>query len=117
MNDSIKKERAFRGFKYSHWRALIKESYEVIKDFCNNHDLFEELKNQEWYEFVRLLRNGISHDFRFDFSRYHENQFPITWKTISINYDLDGEFIPSSLLSHEIVIDIFKNMRKFIFDL
>lgn len=113
LSDQKKKETAINNFKHSHWRVLIKESFEMIRGYCNDNDLFSELKKQDWYEFVRLLRNSISHDFRFDFTRYKQEDFPISWKTISIEYSSNGDHIHSSLLSREVVIDIFETMRDF----
>lgn len=48
-------------------RAFQKETFEVIKDYCERNEVDNKLKEQPWYEFARIIRNCLSHDMKFKF--------------------------------------------------
>lgn len=47
------------------------------------------------------IRNTVSHNFRFDFSRYKPGQFPITWRGISLTADLHAKVITFESFWHK----------------
>jgi hypothetical protein len=49
-------------------RNLIKEAFELIKDYSNNTNQEQTFKSQNWYHFARIIRNCLSHNFKFQFS-------------------------------------------------
>lgn len=42
-------------------RALLAETYEAIKWYCNHTSQFETFRAQPWYGFLYVLRNSLSH--------------------------------------------------------
>src|SRR5580700_4554573 len=39
-------------------RSLIKDSYDLVSDYCEGTGQLEDLKRREWYVFARLIRNA-----------------------------------------------------------
>lgn len=61
-------------FTLTHLYSLICPPFEFLSDFCEDHDkekpeisLLRDLKAAGWYQFARIVRNTLSHNFRFDF--------------------------------------------------
>src|ERR1700730_16310915 len=81
-------------FVLNQLHALIRVPFELLTDYCEDYDratpgrkMIKELRDADWYEYARAIRNTVSHNFRFDFSRYNPEQFPITWRRISLTAD------------------------------
>ncbi|WP_027515681.1 hypothetical protein [Bradyrhizobium sp. WSM1417] len=87
-------------FVLNQLHALIRLPFELLGDYCEDYDraspgraMVQKLREADWYEYARAIRNTVSHNFRFDFSRYKPEQFPITWRGISLTTDLHGKAI------------------------
>ena len=100
--------------------ALIRVPFEVLGDYCQDYDkaapgqhMVKKLRAADWYEYARAIRNTVSHNFRFDFSRYKKNQFPIRWRGITLTYDLHGQAITYELFWHKPGYELFLEMRDF----
>jgi hypothetical protein len=52
---------ACKEFLKLHLRALIKESFEVVSQYTKNVDMYDVMKDQEWFHFARVIRNAIAH--------------------------------------------------------
>ncbi len=98
--------------------ALIRVPFEVLRNYCEDydkaspgHNLVKKLRAADWYEYARAIRNTVSHNFRFDFSRYKESQFPIRWRDITLTYDLHGQAITHESFWHKPGYELFLEMR------
>lgn len=76
-------------------RAIIKEPFELIKDYCDKTGRAGQFKTESWYQFARIIRNCLSHNFRFEFNPYDKSLLPVTWKSRIITLVMDG--LPLSL--------------------
>jgi hypothetical protein len=81
---------AVKEFLTSQIRALIKESFELIKDYCDETSQNEAFKAESWYQFGRMIRNCLSHNFKFAFNNYDKGLLPVTWKSRTIAAAVDG---------------------------
>jgi hypothetical protein len=100
--------------------ALICHPFEILKDYCEDYDksnstrsLLKEMKATPWYEFVRLIRNALSHNFHFHFGDYDKTMMPITWNLITISQEMDGKSITYESLWHKSGYELFLEMRAF----
>jgi hypothetical protein len=75
--------------------------------------MMKEFRAADWYEYARAIRNTVSHNFRFDFSRYKPEQFPILWRDISLTPDLHGTAISFESFWHKSGYELFVAMRSF----
>lgn len=77
-------------------RALICESYELISEYCDKTKQYELLKSEKWYLPLRLVRNCITHSFRWNFDRLSKKEkkeikFPITYRSLCISRDFQDQ--------------------------
>jgi len=100
--------------------ALIRAPFELLRDYCEDFDkavptlhLQNDLKNTAWYYFTKLIRNAISHNFRFEFNKQDKWRLPVTWNGITITPNMDGEAITYEALWHNSGYALFLEMRVF----
>ena len=106
-------------FVLNQLHALIRVPFELLTDYCEDCDketlgrnLTAQFRSAEWYEYARAIRNTVSHNFRFDFSRY-KGRFPITWRGISLTKELQGQAITYKSFWHKSGYELFVTMRDF----
>jgi hypothetical protein len=92
-------------------RALIKESFELIKDYCDTSNQTPSFTGQSWYQFARMIRNCISHNFRFEFRNYDRSLLPVSWKGKSITSSMDGTYLQLSFFGYVEAWELFKEME------
>jgi hypothetical protein len=95
-------------------RVFIKESFEVIKDYCKNTNQETLLKQQKWYHFSRIIRNALSHNFVIELRDSEKKLLPIVWRGRSITDVMNGQPLNTSLLSIEDALELYKEMRTFV---
>ena len=107
-------------FVLNQLHALIRVPFELLDDYCEDYDkakpgrdLIKELRAANWYAYARAIRNTVSHNFRFDFSKYDKSRFPITWRAMSLTHDLHGKAITYELFWHKSGYELFLTMRAF----
>lgn len=100
--------------------ALIRAPFELLCDYCEDYDkaapgrnLLRDLQACPWYQFARLVRNAVSHNFRYDFREADKKRLPITWHGITLTEDLDGKPITHETLWHRPGYELFLDMQVF----
>jgi hypothetical protein len=107
-------------FVLNQLHALIRAPFELLHDCCEDHDqavpgqhLVNTLQKCPWYQFARLVRNAISHSFRYDFKEADKRRLPITWRGITLTEDLNGKPITHETFWHKPGYELFLEMRDF----
>ncbi|MCD4784913.1 MAG: hypothetical protein K8T10_13945 [Candidatus Eremiobacteraeota bacterium] len=91
-------------------RALIKESFEVILTYCEQTGQKNSFTNQTWYHFYRLLRNAVSHDFKFSF-KPNSDYLPAEFKDHRITSNMNNSDVT---FSYNVFVDLFKEAINFV---
>ena len=94
-------------------RTVIKESFEHIKDYCTETDQYDVFKQQNWYEFVRMIRNFLSHNCHFIFNKYDRDRLPIKYGNIEITADMNGGGLGSYVFGNVETWELFTAMKRF----
>jgi hypothetical protein len=107
-------------FVLNQLHSLVRVPFELLGDYCEDYDqvapgrmMMKVLRAADWYEYARAIRNTVSHNFRFDFSKYKAEAFPITWCGISLTPDLHGKTITFESFWHKSGYELFVAMRSF----
>ncbi|MHA1703926.1 MAG: hypothetical protein ACTSWK_16855 [Promethearchaeota archaeon] len=116
MRNLKSKEIACNEFLKMGVRALIKESFELIKDYLKNTNQLDKFTKQDWYQFARILRNCLSHECKFRFNDYDKSLLPVGWKNKIINLDLDDTFLQLSFFGYVDAWELFNEMNLFVKD-
>ena len=95
-------------------RILIKESFELIKDYSENTNQKQIFQKQTWYQFARIIRNCLSHNFKFQFNPYDKTLLPITWKNKTIDISFDNTHLQLSFFGYVEAWELFDEMNLFV---
>jgi hypothetical protein len=107
------KEIAVKEFTKMLLRALVKESFELIKGYCNVSKQTSSFTSQPWYQFARMIRNCLSHNFRFEFKKYDKGLLPVSWKGKTITAAMDRSYLELSFLGYVEAWELFSEMNSF----
>ena len=75
-------------------RSSINETYELLRSNFRQKEEKDILNSSECYHFLRIIRNSFSHDCRFKFTNFDNKFLPLSWNSIIITSEMDGEFVP-----------------------
>ncbi|MGD9110217.1 MAG: hypothetical protein PVG93_04705 [Phycisphaerales bacterium] len=95
-------------------RTTIKESFEHIKEYCQDTNQFPLLKSEQWYEFARIIRNFLSHNCRFIFNKYDRERLPIKWKDFEITEELHGGGLGEKVFGNVETWELFQQFEDFV---
>jgi hypothetical protein len=80
-------------------RMLIKETFEFMVEYTNRTSQTEKLKEQNWYNFAKILRNALSHNMRIEFKyKSYEKLLPVSF---------NGKIIDKNMAGSELTFDLF----------
>lgn len=120
LEDRDRSEIISSQFLLNHLHSLVRLPFELLKDYCADFDkavkpavLFGRLRSTPWYEYTRLVRNAISHNFRFAFDERDKLRLPVTWNSITIDSNCDGQAITYETLWHRTGYELFLEMKEF----
>ncbi len=97
-------------------RALIKETFELIKNYCADSKQASAFAAQPFYQFARMIRNCLSHNFRFEFNKYDKTLLPINWKGRNITASMVGGYLDLSFFGYVETWELFAEMQAFVRD-
>lgn len=92
----------------------VTDYYEAILKYCKQTKQTCILEKQSWYSYARLIRNGLSHDYQWDFSEQKKLIFPVKYKQITITYDLNGTLLKENQMSLSTIWTLLEEMENFV---
>lgn len=97
-------------------RNLLKESFESIKNYCEGSNQFSLFQQQDWYQFARMTRNCLSHDFSVDYKKDKRilKLLPINWNGRSFTLDMDGKPLNTSFIGINFALKLYEEMKAFV---
>jgi len=95
-------------------RTLLKESFEHIKDYCEESDQYASFKSEHWYEFGRLIRNFLSHNCIFEFNKYDRERLPVTWKDRTITIEMNKQTLDRDFFGYVQTWELFQEFQDFV---
>ena len=107
------REMALKEFTTMLIRGLLKESFETVRAYAKSNQQGAKLKAQPWFQFFRLIRNCVSHNFHFEFTDDDKKLLPVSWHGITIDKNLDGQPLEIAFLGYDGVWDLFSELVKF----
>lgn len=95
-------------------RNLITESFEVAKTYSTNASMLTEFRDQPWYQFARVARNAVAHNFIVHFDNFARAALPITWNGKTLDQSLEGSEVTSDLLDPLTTCELIAVMEEFV---
>jgi hypothetical protein len=90
-------------------RNMLKEVFRVSQSFAKDNHLNDLMRNQDWYEYTRVIVNTMSHSGVLDinFEQSMQKKLPIIYKNHQITESMHGQPIPITMdLLYEITESI-----------
>jgi hypothetical protein len=91
-------------------RSFVTESVEIIISFTKEHNLWSNLNSHPWFHYARFVRNAMSHDYRFCFSKKDREYLPVTWNGFTIDRSIKGHDLNASFMTPEATIELHRHM-------
>ncbi|MGP7985668.1 hypothetical protein [Rhodoblastus sp.] len=97
--------------------ALIRAPFGILEDYCKAYDkagltlcLWQKMQTTSWFQFTRIVRNAISHNFHFMYRP--ADRLPIAWNGITLSREMEGQPITYELW-HKKGYELFLEMKAF----
>jgi len=118
LADSLEEEKQFKKIIehmiYLAIKNAVTDFYEGILKYCKYSNQESKFRKQEWYYYSRLIRNGLSHNYQWDFSQQNKNIFPVKYKEITIDYNLHGTEMRNYQMSLSTTWALLEEMENFV---
>lgn len=107
------REMALKEFTTMLIRGLLKESFETVRAYAKSNRQSAKLRAQPWFQFFRLIRNCVSHNFHFEFSDDDMKLLPVSWRGVTIAKNLHGKPLEIAFLGYDGMWDLFSELVSF----
>ncbi len=94
-----KKEKILTEHMKSILRSFIKDTFETAKFYAKETNQLPKLKKANWYDFTRIIRNCLEHDFRLGFRDNDLKILPVKWCDKEISIDMDNKPLPVQVMN------------------
>lgn len=103
-------------FKRSLMCTTIKDYYDSISYYCDKSqsNQYSSFKNEPYYQFIRVIRNTMSHGYKFDFSKMNKGIFPVSWNGKTINLSDEHKEITEDKLNFHDVFMLLNKLENFV---
>ena len=75
-------------------RNCIKEIHEQVMLYGDKTNQIRVISAAPWYQFLRIVRNCLSHDMTLTFRPYDVKQLPVSWSGLTINASMHNSQLP-----------------------
>ena len=93
--------------------SMTKDTFELTRHHCKAAGRLQEMQAQPWYQFARLVRNCIAHNFLFEFTSYDRTVLPVTWKGCTLTAVMDQQELPLAVFGYVQAWELFAEFRAF----
>ena len=113
FSNSEHRDDACKSLLIMHMCSLIKDSFELCRHHCKAAGVLPQMRVEPWFQFARLVRNCIAHNFEFEFSQFDLTILPATWLGRSITRAMNGGPLPVSFFGYREAWELFQDIRSF----
>ena len=75
-------------------RNCIKEIYEQVMLYGDQTNQIRVIRAAPWYQFLRIVRNCLSHDMTLKFRPFDLKQLPVAWSGLTIDATMHDSQLP-----------------------
>jgi hypothetical protein len=117
LGSACDRQVALEEFAKSVLRRFVKEGHELVTHYCKGEGLSSDLCAQPWWQFSRLVRNALSHDFSFRLNDKDLKLLPVSWQGKTIDPSVDGQPLMLSFFGYADAWRLFLEYESFMFGL
>jgi len=102
-------------FRQSVLRNCLKEAFELMKLYGEEHGQAEVIRGAPWYGFLRITRNCLSHDMRLRFNKYDLKQLPVSWSGLTIDASMQNQPLPMhGFLTRQKAVELIDDVIRYV---
>ena len=96
-------------------RNMLKETFELMKLYGDVTSQQALVRAAPWYQFLRIVRNCLSHDFQLSFRPADLNILPVTWSGLTLERSMhNGPLQMRDFLSRPKVMELMDDIIKYV---
>lgn len=96
-------------------RNCLKEMFELVKAYGLETNQIKILRVAQWYQFLRMMRNSLSHDFCVRYEKNDLKLLPITWSGLTLAASMDGSELPmAGFLTRVKILELMDNVIAYV---
>ena len=96
-------------------RNCLKEAFELVKLYGDQTNQAIVIKAAPWYQFLRIVRNSLSHDLQMHFRESDFKRLPITWAGLTFDRSMhNGPLQMSNFLSTQKSIELIDTVIEYV---
>jgi hypothetical protein len=102
-------------FRNSVLRNCLKEAYELVKLYGDATGQSGIIKAAPWYQFLRIVRNCLSHDLQLHFTQHDLKQLPVTWSGLTLDRSMhDKPLQARTFLSRQKALELISEVIAYV---
>jgi hypothetical protein len=120
LNSTNKSDVINSFFKMVLMCSTLKDSYNAVHYYCNlePRKQYSKLSRQPYFQYVRMIRNAMSHGYKFNFKRITPERkstlFPIEWNGKTILESDEGKKITQNKLTTDEIFKLLHELNQFV---
>lgn len=96
------------------YRTALTDMFEMTRAYCRETNQEAILTKQPWYQFWRIIRNCLSHDFKFQFRENDKKYLPVTWEGVTLDLSLAAKPLTHGTMSREKILVLLDDVKSFV---
>ena len=113
-NDELLKH-ATNQFRQSVLRNCLKEAFELMRLYGEEHGQAQVIRAEPWYRFLRIIRNCLSHDMRLHFNKYDLKQLPVSWNGLTFHASMQDQPLPMrDFLTRQKAVELLDDVIRYV---
>ncbi len=73
----------------------------------------KRLRGMPWYWFASVVRNAVSHNYRYEFNKSDLKRLPLTWRGATLSAEMQGQAVDYQTFWHKEGCELFLEMQDF----
>jgi len=94
-------------------RNFLNESLETVEVFAASVGARNDLLKEHWYDFGKIVRNALSHNFMFSLRDY-KKKLPVLFGSKIIEWTMNGQEVTQDIIDPVTLMDIHRAMVSFV---
>ncbi len=95
-------------------RSFVKDMFEIVKLYTKETKQFNKMKKANWYDFVRIIRNCLAHDFKLRFNNHDKKTLPVKWRDKEITLTINNQLLNVQILNEANAIELYSEIFAYV---
>ncbi|WGG50478.1 hypothetical protein [Rugamonas sp. DEMB1] len=96
-------------------RNCVKEMFETVKFYGTETNQMSLIRTAPWYQFLRMTRNSVSHDFILRFNEHDLKILPVGWSGLMLTASMNNTELPmNGFLTRMKILELMDEIIEYI---